>query len=432
MTAQRWCRSCAAALAGEQPCTRCGHARTIHHPEGAQLGIAHIDCDAFYAAIEKRDQPALASVPVIIGGSGQRGVVATACYLARAFGVHSAMPMYQARKLCPQARVIAPDMAKYAREGKRLRTMMRALSPQVEPLSIDEAFIDLSGTRRLHDGAPVQTLIAFQNRVQAQMGITVSAGLSFNKFLAKTASDLDKPCGFSIIGRKEARAFLAAKPVQFVYGVGPAFARKLKAAGLTRIGQIQDLPADIMARRFGAQGARLARLARAEDDRPVTARAARKSVSSETTFATDIAALAALQSQLWRQCERAARQAKAKGVAGATAVLKLKDAHHRTITRQKPLQPPSNLADALYRSLLPSLETLATGRRYRLIGAGFAALCPAAAHDYPQDLLDIRAPKRASAERAMDRARARFGDTAVQKGLALMAQRNKEGQGRAG
>ena len=419
MTAQRWCRACAAALDGGHLCPQCGGRRFVEHSEGARLGIAHIDCDAFYAAIEKRDKPELAGVPVIVGGTGRRGVVATACYLARAFGVHSAMPMQQARTLCPQARIIAPDMARYAREGKRLRAMMQELSPLVEPLSIDEAFVDLTGTERIHGGAPVQTLIAFQNAVAARLGISVSIGLSCNKFLAKTASDLDKPCGFSIIGQAEARAFLASKPVQFIYGVGPAFARKLKAAGLTRIGQIQDLPDAVLIRRFGAQGARLARLARGEDDRPVSPRAPRKSISSETTFATDICALPALQTQLWRQCERAARQAKARGVAGATAVLKLKDARHRIITRQKPLEPPSNLADSLYRALLPSLERLATGRRYRLIGAGFATIRPAGGLDRQADLLDTQAPKRASAERAMDEARARFGESAVQKGRAL-------------
>ncbi len=428
MTATRWCRSCAAALAGAQQCPQCGGRRFVEHVEGARLGIAHIDCDAFYAAIEKRDQPELASVPVIIGGASQRGVVATACYLARAFGVHSAMPMHQARKLCPQARILAPDMAKYAREGKRLRALMRGLSPLVEPLSIDEAFVDLTGTERVHGGAPVQTLIAFQNQVEANMGISISIGLSCNKFLAKTASDLDKPCGFSMIGQSEAKAFLASKPVQFIHGVGPALARKLKAAGLGRIGQIQDLPDAFMAARFGAQGVRLARLARGEDDRPVTTRAARKSVSSETTFAADIAEVPALRSQLWRQCERAARQAKAKGVAGTTAVLKLKTAQHRTITRQTPLQSPSNLADVLYRSLLPSLEKLANGQRFRLIGAGFAAIRPAPAHDQQTDLLDIQAPRRASAERAMDRARTRFGDKAVQKGLALMVDHSAPGR----
>ena len=419
--AQSWCRQCARALAdGASSCVHCGSTRVLTHRQGAQLGLAHIDCDAFYAAIEKRDDPSLAAVPVIIGGGGRRGVVATACYLARAFGVHSAMPMFQARRLCPQAHIIGPDMGKYAREGERLRQMMRALSPMVEPLSIDEAFVDLTGTEKLHGGAPVQTLIRFQNKVEAELGITISIGLSANKFLAKTASDLDKPRGFSILAPDEAPAFLAPQKVQFIHGVGPAFARKLAAAGLTHVRQVQALPVRTMAERFGEAGLRLAHLARGEDTRPVAPVHKRKSVSSETTFADDIHDLPGLEQQLWQQCERAARQAKAKGVAGGTAVLKLKDSYHHRFTRQVPLQPPTNLADTLYRALQPALAKMADGRRFRLIGAGFAAITTALDTDFSDDLLDADAPRRARAERAMDRARARFGHEAVQKGRALV------------
>ncbi len=383
------------------------------------MGIAHIDCDAFYASIEKRDDPSLASVPLIIGGDGPRGVVATACYLARAFGVRSAMPMYQAKRQCPHARILSPRMSVYTKEGAHLRTLMKNLTPLVEPLSIDEAFLDLTGTERVHGGPPVQTLIAFQNMVERKMGITVSIGLSGNKFLAKTASDLDKPSGFSIISPAEAADFLADKPVQFIYGVGPAFARKLASEGITRIDQIQNMPVGDMARRFGEQGLRLAHLARGEDKRKVTPASKRKSISSETTFAKNLTSLETLETCLWQQCERASRQAKAKGLAGGTAVIKLKDRHHQSLTRQKPLDPPTNLADALFRALQPLLAKEAQGRAFRLIGAGFSSLCPAGDGDDLRDLLDREAPRRAKAERAMDHARARFGDGAIKKGRSI-------------
>ncbi|PHS23995.1 MAG: DNA polymerase IV [Robiginitomaculum sp.] len=414
-----WCRSCYQPTGSAQRCNHCGSTYILNVPSQASLSIAHVDCDAFYASIEKRDNPALATVPLIIGGGGRRGVVATACYLARAFGVHSAMPMYQARKLCPHAHIMPPSMDKYSHEGERLRAMMRDLTPLVEPLSIDEAFLDLGGTERVHGGPPVQTLIRFQADVASELGITVSIGLSCNKFLAKTASDLDKPSGFSIITAASAMGFLADKPVQFIYGVGPAFARKLASDGLGKVKHIQDTPIETMAQRYGEQGFRLAHLARGLDNRKVSPISIRKSISSETTFSTDIGALDALESQLWRQCERASRLAKAKNLAGGTAVLKLKDKYHQSLTRQKQLEPPTNLADALFRALLPCLQKEVGERHFRLIGAGFTSLCPARDEDGWHDLLDTEAPRRAKAERAMDQARARFGDEAIQKGRAL-------------
>ncbi len=419
-----WCRSCFRPAGHTARCTHCGGAHLLEAPAEASLSIAHVDCDAFYASIEKRDNPDLATVPLIIGGGGQRGVVATACYLARAFGVHSAMPMYKARKLCPHAHIMPPSMGKYAREGEHLRAMMRDLTPLVEPLSIDEAFLDLSGTERVHGGPPVQTLIRFQANVTHEMGISVSIGLSCNKFLAKTASDLDKPSGFSILTAKEAMGFLADKPVQFIYGVGPSFARKLASDGLGKIKHIQNTPIETMAQRYGEQGFRLAHLARGLDNRKVTPTSIRKSISSETTFATDIGALDELESQLWRQCERASRLAKAKNLAGGTAVLKLKDKYHQGLTRQKPLDPPTNLADALFRALQPCLQKEVGERRFRLIGAGFGSLCPAQEGDRWHDLLDAEAPRRARAERAVDQARAKFGDEAIQKGRALKRPRS--------
>src|SRR5438477_7592212 len=222
-----FCRECLADTPDAAArCTACGSPRVARHAELPTLAIAHVDCDAFYATIEKRDEPGLHDKPVIVGG-GKRGVVAAACYVARTFGVRSAMPMFQARRLCPAAVVIAPDMEKYVRVGREVRRMMLELTPLVEPLSIDEAFMDLAGTARLHGLDPAKALARFATRVEAAIGITVSIGLSANKFLAKIASDLDKPRGFAVLGRQEARSFLAAKPVTFIWGVGKRMQARL-------------------------------------------------------------------------------------------------------------------------------------------------------------------------------------------------------------
>ena len=203
------CRDCGARPPADAgTCPGCGSSRLVRHGALHDLTIAHLDCDAFYAAIEKRDRPELRDVPVIVGGR-HRGVVAACCYVARTYGVHSAMPMFQALRACPEATVIKPDMKKYVAVGRAIRAMMQELTPLVEPLSIDEAFMDLSGTSSLHGASPAQSLAALALRVEETHRITVSIGLSYNKFLAKIASDLDKPRGFSVIGRAEARSFLA-------------------------------------------------------------------------------------------------------------------------------------------------------------------------------------------------------------------------------
>jgi len=298
-----FCRDCLADASPQSVrCPDCGSPRLLRHDELARLAIAHVDCDAFYATIEKRDDPTLAAEPVIIGG-GKRGVVAAACYVARTFGVRSAMPMFEALRLCPQARVIRPNMEKYSRVGREVRQLMLALTPLVEPLSIDEAFLDLSGTERLHGVWPAKVLARFASAVEAKLGITVSIGLSCNKFLAKVASDLDKPRGFAVLGAHEAPAFLAGKPVSFIFGVGKASAARLAREGFHTIADLQHSSEVAMMRRYGEEGRRLARLARGIDTRKVSADRETKSVSAETTFAHDIAEFRALERILWSQVE---------------------------------------------------------------------------------------------------------------------------------
>ena len=414
------CRDCGelSLEASAFACAACGGGRFVAHPEVLALTIAHLDCDAFYAAIEKRDEPTLAAKPVIIGG-GRRGVVATACYIARAYGVRSAMPMFKALALCPQAVVVRPDMAKYVEEGRKVRAMMQALTPAVEPVSIDEAFMDLSGLEALHKAAPVQTLARLQRRIFDEVGITVSIGLSFAKFLAKTASDLDKPNGFSVIGRAEALDFLAPRAVSTLPGVGPSGAKALAALGVTTIGDLRTADVKQVVARFGAWGLRLVEFAHARDTRTIDPDSVRRSISAETTFSEDIRELTPLEDRLWLACEKVAARARAADLAGWTVTLKLKSAEFRTLTRARRLNEPTLLAARLFEAGRALLAAEVNGRAaYRLIGIGLSDLAPAAQADQG-DLADRETPKRAAAEAAMARARSKFGADAVRTGRAL-------------
>jgi DNA polymerase IV len=376
-----------------------------------------VDCDAFYATIEKRDDPSLADKPVIVGG-GHRGVVSTACYIARTFGVKSAMPMFEARRLCPHAHVIRPDMAKYARVGREVRAMMGDLTPQVEPLSIDEAFLDLTGTERLHGMMPAKALARFAKQVETEIGITVSIGLSQNKFLAKIASDLDKPRGFSMLALSEAPSFLAPRPATFIWGVGKAMGAALDHAGFRTIADLQRAEETELMRHFGTEGLRLARLSRGIDTRAVNPDRETRSVSAETTFSANIADFRTLERRLWELCEKVSGRLKAKELAGATVTLKLKTADFCLRTRARSLGAPTQLAAKIFdagRELL-GRETGTT--RFRLIGIGVSALAGAQDAD-PADLVDQRGQRSAAAEHAVDRLRERFGQGAVIRGIAL-------------
>ncbi|MEA2996800.1 MAG: polymerase [Alphaproteobacteria bacterium] len=413
-----FCRDCLQDLPDRAiRCPGCGSPRVVRHAEIDRLAIAHVDCDAFYAAVEKRDDPSLNDKPVIIGG-GRRGVVATACYIARTFGVKSAMPMFEARRLCPHATVVPPDMAKYVRVGREVRALMLDLTPLVEPLSIDEAFLDLSGTERLHGRSPARSLARFARAVEDEIGITVSIGLSENKFLAKLASDLDKPRGFSVLGQREAAAFLAPKPVTFIWGVGKQMGAALAHEGFRTIADLQRATETDLMRRFGTEGLRLARLARGIDARQVSPERETKSVSAETTFETDIAAFRTLERRLWGLSEKVSARLKAKEIAGATITLKLKTADFRLRTRARSLAAPTQLAAKIFAAGRDLLEREAQGTRFRLIGIGVSALGSPADAD-PADLVDPQGQRSKAAEQAVDRLRAKFGRDAVVKGLAL-------------
>lgn len=410
-----FCRDCLEDAAEDaRRCPRCGSPRLLRHPALERLAVAHIDCDAFYCTIEKRDNPALLDRPVIVGG-GRRGVVAAACYVARTYGIHSAMPMFKARALCPDAVVVRPDMAKYVRVGREVRRAMLALTPLVEPLSIDEAFLDMTGTDRVHGMCPARALARFAADVERTIGITVSVGLSANKFLAKIASDLDKPRGFAVIGPDEAAPFLAPRPVGFIFGVGPATQARLALAGFRTIADLQRAEEADLMRQFGSEGRRLWRLARGLDDRSVIADREAKSISTETTFDADVADFTTLEKDLWRLTEKVSHRLKAGNLAGSTVTLKLKTADFRPRTRARSLPAPTQLADRIFAVARDLLLHEIDGTAFRLIGVGVSALDAAEAAD-ETDLLE---PRRAHAERAVDDIKRRFGASAVVKGLVF-------------
>jgi len=413
-----FCRDCLSDVPSPaKRCAACGSPRVLRHDELAELAIAHVDCDAFYATIEKRDDPSLAAEPVIVGG-GRRGVVAAACYVARTYGVKSAMPMFEALRLCPHARVVRPNIEKYSRVGREVRSMMLALTPLVEPLSIDEAFVDLSGTTRLHGLAPAKVLARFALDVEKSLAITVSIGLSCNKFLAKIASDLDKPRGFAVLG-SEAQTFLASKPVSFIFGVGKVSAQRLARDGFRQIADLQKTSEIELARRYGEEGRRLARLARGIDPREVDPERETKSVSSETTFDEDISEFQRLERIVWVETETVSARLKQKALAGATVTLKLKTADFKIRTRALSFGAPTQLALRIFAAARELLLRETDGTKFRLLGVGVSALADADKAD-PADFVDMRA---AEAEYAVDRVRARFGDDAVRRGLAFEEER---------
>ncbi len=418
-----FCRDCLAEQKAEtRRCAACGSPRVVRHKELYELTLAHIDCDAFYATIEKRDNPELADKPVIIGG-GKRGVVSTACYIARIHGVRSAMPMFKALEACPQAVVIRPDMEKYVEVGREVRTLMQELTPLVQPLSIDEAFLELGGTERLHHDPPARTLAKFAQRIEKEIGISISVGLSYCKFLAKVASDLQKPRGFSVIGREEAVSFLAPRPVTTIWGVGKAFAATLEADGIRTIGQLQEMEEGDLMRRYGSMGQRLARLSRGVDDREVHLNDVAKSVSSETTFFDDISRYDELLPILRSLSEKVSWRLKKHGIAGQTVVLKMKTADFKQRTRNRKLEDPTQLADRIFRTGLDLLEKETDGTKFRLIGIGVTDLCDPARAD-PPDLIDVQSGRRAAAEAAMDKLRDRFGKGTVQTGYTFGGKRD--------
>ncbi len=403
--------------ADEKRCHKCHSPRLLRHAELNTLSIAHIDCDAFYASVEKRDNPDLQDKPVIVGGQ-VRGVVSTACYIARIHGVRSAMPMFKALQLCPDAVVIKPNMKKYAEAGRLVREIMLQFTPLVQPVSIDEAFLDLSGTERLHGSVPALSLAKLIRKIQTEVGVTASVGLSHNKFLAKLASDLEKPRGFSVIGKAETKSVLAPKPVSAIWGVGTAMQQKLAKAGISTIGQLQNLEKNDLMRQFGSMGARLYHLSRGDDTRDVVVESDTKSISAETTFDENISNYEELEAILWRLCERVSHRAKSSELAGHTINLKLKTTDFKNRTRAVSLQDPTRLAHRIFECAKPLLVKEATGAKFRLLGVGISNLTEAKSDD-DVNSLDAQSTARSKAELAIDVIRKKFGKSAVEHGISF-------------
>ncbi len=413
------CRDCFieqnhASIAVDTKCRVCGSRRHVSHPKLGDLSIAHIDCDAFFAAIHKRDQPELVDQAVIVGG-GSRGVVATCCYIARASGVRSAMPMFKALKLCPSAVVIKPQMELYVREGRKIRAMMQDLTPLVEAVSIDEAYLDLSGTQRLHGGSPATTLAKFQRKVEEETGLTVSIGLSSNKFLAKTASDLDKPRGFAVLAPEDVPALLWARPVGFLHGVGPAFVATLNRDGYMTIGDLAAAGVEVLQSRYGDAGTRVAAMSIGKDSRKVEPQTERKSISCETTFANDLTNLEDLEPILRRLCTQVGERTRASACSGRVVTLKLRTSSFKVLTRRITLSEPTATGRIIFEAAKPLLIAERSKGPFRLIGIGLSDFCAPEFAD-TGDMINVSAPKRAALERALDAVKARYGTSAVTSG----------------
>lgn len=415
---QALCRDCLIEIQPASRCPSCGSPRVLSHPELFDLTIAHMDCDAFYASVEKRDNPELRDKPVIIGG-GKRGVVSTCCYIARIKGVRSAMPMFQALKRCPEAVVVKPRMSVYVEVSRQIRDFMRDLTPAIEPLSLDEAFLDLTGTAKLHGEAPALQMARLTRRMRTELGVTGSIGLSHNKFLAKIASDLDKPRGFSVIGKAETADFLHDKPVGLIWGVGKAFRATLEKDGIRTFTDLLRWERQDLGARYGTMGDRLWHLARGMDYRRVSANAPVKSISNETTFFEDTADLSTLDGHIWRLAENVADRAKKRGSTGRVVTLKLKQSNHQSLTRRTSLAEPTQIADRIYSTARILLESAIDKGPFRLIGVGISHLEQDKSHSGFGDLLDPEARQREKAERVSDDIRRKFGSKSILKGRSL-------------
>ena len=398
-------------------CDKCYSVNIISNDEIEDLNIAHVDCDAFYASIEKRDNPNYKNNPLIIGG-GKRGVVATACYIARTKGVKSAMPMFKALKLCPEAIIIRPNMQKYKIASYKINKLMKEMTPLVEPLSLDEAFLDLSGTSRLHKKIPAVLLAELSKKIIKEVGISVSIGLSYNKFLAKICSDIDKPRGFSIINKEEAPNYLQDKPVELLWGVGKTLKHKLNNDGIKTIGQIKEMKLNEVITKYGAIGSHIYKLSNAEDDRVIKPFRKVKSISHETTFEKDTNDEVFLKKTLWDLCEKVSNRSKNKGLGGNTINLKIKTKNFKLISRSITIDEPTQIAEIIFQAAKLLLLREINTNKFRLLGVGLSNLKEAEICDL-YDLINIDSNKDKKIEFAMDSIRSRFGINLIKKGRSI-------------
>lgn len=385
--ATRLCRDCgrldAEPYASGDLCPGCGSERLVAHGELSRLTVAHVDCDAYYASIEKRDRPELADQPLIVGGGGMRGVVTTACYVARRYGVRSAMPMVRAIQLCPDAVVIHPDMEKYQRESVRIRALMQAAAERVEQVSIDEAYLDF-GDPMARSEPPARSLARLSLQIERRVGVTVSIGLGANKMLAKLASDMKKPRGFAVIGRGDALDVIGPMAIAALPGVGPVMSRRLQELGLARVSDLWQAKEDDLIHRFGLWGRRLVALARAEDNRRVAgSRPKSVTIAAETTFESDLRRFEQIDPILGEMCAILARRLARAHLAASGLTLKLRRADRRIITRACKLYQPTARAELIWRAASLVLAAETDGTPYRLVGVTATRLVAEALADPP-------------------------------------------------
>jgi nucleotidyltransferase/DNA polymerase involved in DNA repair len=376
--------------------------------------ILHVDMDAFYASVEQRDNPDLRGKPVIVGaGPRERGVVSAASYEARKFGVHSAMPSRTACKLCPQGIFVRPDMKKYAQVSKQIMTILGTFTPFVQPVSVDEAFMDVTGSTKKF-GDPLTIAKRIKAEIHAQTGLTASVGVAPNKFLAKLASDLNKPDGLTVITEANKVEMLAPLPVSKIWGVGKVTEMRLQELGIRTIGDLQRFPLDELRHRFGNTAEHLRALAMGEDDREVVTDEETKSISSEQTFDVDTADLDQIKKCLLEQCEEVGLRLRGEKVAARTVLLKLRYADFTTLTRRRTLPQPTQDEMMLYEVAGQLLVAEGIeGKRIRLIGVGASNLVPPGLQG---DLFDLDPEKRARVNKVVDDLRARLGPKAVRRG----------------
>ncbi len=405
----------------------------LHRPGEPQRGqgddtgctVLHVDMDAFYASVSLLDRPDLRGTPVIVGGGGNRGVVLSATYEARRFGVHSAMPMTRARRMCPQATVIEPDHARYSRVSAGVMEIFRDITPMVEPLSLDEAFLDVAGSvRRLGPPAAVGELI--RARVHDEQGITCSVGVATTKFVAKLASTRAKPDGLLVVPQQHVVEFLHPLPVGALWGVGQRTEEQLTRLGLRTVGDLAQTPVATLERALGtAAGRHLADLAWGRDPRSVVPHEPDKSVGAEETFGTDVDDPQVVRRELLRLSERVGSRLRAQGYRGRTVSIKVRFADFTTITRSRTLRDPTDVSREIYSTALGLYEALGLDRaRLRLVGVRVEGLLDS---DVAEEQLVLGAPEHGwrDADAAVDRAARRFGRGAVRP--ATLVRRDSDG-----
>jgi DNA polymerase-4 len=389
---------------------------TLH----TQRAIIHVDMDAFYASVECLDDPALRGLPVIVGGLGPRGVVATASYEARAFGVHSALPMGRARRLCPQAHFVRPRMARYREKSREVFSIFQDFTPLVEGLSLDEAFLDVSGSLKLF-GSALEIGRLIKERIRAETGLTASVGLAHNKFLAKLGSDVRKPDGLVFIEPEKVHAFLDPMPISRLWGIGSKTAPRLKAQGILTIGQLRRTDISILQPVLGNRSEHFLRLCRGEDDREVKPERPDKSISHEITFDENVSDRDVLLAELQKQSEDVSRQLRARGLMASTVVVKIRDPGFNTVTRSRSMRACSNSTKTLYQMARALFERWREAHKttpVRLLGMGVSGIeesNPSGHH--AGDLADSRAEQ--ALDRVFDTINERWGEARIVHGQTL-------------